>query len=488
LGVPIFFYDLGAYSVVSGDEAFYQCVAIRMWESGDWFTVHFADRDWVFLMNSALPFWARTLLIGVLGDNLWSMRLLSACFGLLSVLMTYALARRALPRWGAFLSAFLLMTSFQFVYLHGARTGELDAIVVFVFVWIVREFLVSVEESRSFLRHHLALATLLALKLPLVLFPLVIELVYFAVAARDRPHFRRWIRSLWIASLGLAWVALQAFEDPAGFRYVVARMLKEASRHSAPLEYYAGVVFFGLFPQILLVPYALVLACRSDVDGRRLRTIATIASVVVLAGFTAVGKKFPWYVLPAYPFLSILVGDWIRTEGRAPRRWVLPVLAVAAVAAFAIRFEWPSWFPRVARLFVVPDPELHGGAAWLLPLAAFGLMLAPWGRRLAIRRLVMAACVGAVVVAALARTLEPLPDLRHVSTEERLASDLAGRLQRGEHIAFPFELPPAPEALLRYYFEPYFRVEVSNRRAGHGARGCRLVGPRDFQHAAPPES
>src|SRR5262245_2899254 len=88
LCLPVFFWGLGRYGIVNQDEAFYQAVAERMVQSGDWLRLDFRGEPRFFdsFLNSPLPHWLRAALIALFGSNLWTMRVLSAAAGAGSVL------------------------------------------------------------------------------------------------------------------------------------------------------------------------------------------------------------------------------------------------------------------------------------------------------------------------------------------------------------------------------------------------------------------
>ena len=109
LCVPVILVGLGSYSVVNGDEAVYHAIAARMVESGNWFALEFKGEPRIYdtLMNAPLQYWARAALISVFGDNTWTMRILSALFGVATVLVTYRLVLIVSDRRAAFLSGLI---------------------------------------------------------------------------------------------------------------------------------------------------------------------------------------------------------------------------------------------------------------------------------------------------------------------------------------------------------------------------------------------
>ena len=197
LSVPVIFYGLGDYGLVNGDEGVYHSISRNMLESGNWWRLEFTGEHRVYdtFMNSPLQYWLRGNVIRVLGDNYWSMRISSAVFAWLSVLALFTLVWwMATPR-AAFLAALAQLTTFQFIYQHGARTGELEPFVCFLLIAAALTFLRGIFEGRSFALHVLCIGLLANFKMPLVILPLLADLAFFAVASEHRPHLRRCDRS-----------------------------------------------------------------------------------------------------------------------------------------------------------------------------------------------------------------------------------------------------------------------------------------------------
>ena len=186
------FVGLDRYGIVNVDEGIYHGIAERMVETGDWLHLDFRGERRVYdtFMNAPLHYWGRASLIAAFGSNGFTMRALSALFGVLTVLASYGLGCRLVGRRAGLLGAVVLLTSFQFLYIHGARTGELDTMATFLVVMICWTFLRSVEGDKSFVPHHLALAALGMTKMPLVILPVLAELVWLAFHPGERRHCR----------------------------------------------------------------------------------------------------------------------------------------------------------------------------------------------------------------------------------------------------------------------------------------------------------
>ena len=86
LAVPVIFVDLGRYSPVNMDELVYHGIARHMVDSGDFTRLHYfgETRPYDAVMNAPIFYWGKAVVIAAVGDGWWSMRILSAAFGLFS--------------------------------------------------------------------------------------------------------------------------------------------------------------------------------------------------------------------------------------------------------------------------------------------------------------------------------------------------------------------------------------------------------------------
>lgn len=493
LSAAFLFVGLGRYGVVNGDEAIYHGIAERMVETGDLLTLDFRGERRVYdtFMNAPLHYWARAGLIAVFGSSHVTMRALSALFGVLSVVATFALGRRLAGRSAGVWAAAVQLTTYQFVYLHGARTGELDTLVTFLVVATCLAFLRGVQDGRSFLPHHLLAAALLMTKLPLVALPVAAELLWLARRPGDARHLSRYLRAgLVVLPLALLWHGAQAIRLHEQVGPVLLAMLGQASGHRATdgphlgalgnARFYAGVLLHGALPWSAAYPFAALATLRPGAAAGR-RT-ALLWACVVLVFFCLVSKHFPWYLMPAYPFLSVLVGAWLADLSRADATArlgagrLLPGLGMGAVAAallwirvdlganpFAelallIPMEWSS--RRV--LGVGATAAIAGiGALWAAFWIARGARL-PDGLR---RGIGWGFALGLLGYAGLRVTL-PLAHLGHPSELDRIHRQLHAARRAGAPLDYPIRLGVQPPQIARFLFGEDFEIVPRPTRAG----------------------
>ncbi len=485
LSLPIIFYGLGGYSLVSGDEGFYHYVAREMVRSGDWFNLRFVGETQLYetFLNAPLHYWMKAALIGLFGDSYWTMRLLAALFGLLSVLVTYRLTTYLANRTAGLLASVIHLTTFQFIYWHSARTGELEPLVTFVIGLAAYLFLRSLETGRGFLGHHLCLVLLVNLKLPLVLLPLLAESAFFLVMPKWRHRCRDWILAgLPLVPLAFLWHGYQAARHWSEFGGILGEFASNA--RGAPgdgdgrgavlvrhLRYYGSWMWRGAFPYVLVYPIALFAVLRSGGGtwARARWTFIALQLFTIVAFYVAITKRLAWYLIPCFPFLSAAAGAWFERL-RHGRHGLPTILAIAGVLAAVAWIDFPvaGLNPFSANVRWSSEIEtswrsvLGVGAAVGVPLTLAALALAQIaGRAAAPAR--TAACSTALLACALvaiaaARTLAPLKYVHHQSEMARLRESLTRTLASGGSLSYPIAVREPGILKAKYFFGDEFEV------------------------------
>ncbi|MEE9606626.1 MAG: glycosyltransferase family 39 protein [Myxococcota bacterium] len=484
LAIPVILVGLGSYSVVNGDEALYHGVAQEMVDSGNWLRIEFRGEHRVYdtFVNAPLQYWVRAALISIFGSNYWTMRILSALFGIATVLTSYRLALYLADRRAAFLAGLVLLTTFHFVFIHSARTGELETLVAFFITLSAYLFLRGLEEGRGFISHHLCLIALLNLKSPLVLLPLITELVVFAVLPVYRAHFARWARSAaLVLPLGLVWHVGNALALWDPFREVTDVVLGQAfagphwsARLAWNARYYGSTLLFAAFPYVLVYPLAIAGVFRAAAPGqeRRRWLVVGLFAATVAVFFLALEKQLRHYIIPLYPFLSVFVGGWLaRLSGRRLGPIGALYLGLAGAALLAMDVRLTTFNPFATRSFELPlgvrwrSPPGLGAAAGVALSGALGaallIGLARWqASRRALPTLIAAALLGVGLV----RVAMPLRHLGHQTEMALLRERLDEARRVGEPIAFPIEIAESGPWRALFYFGRDFRVVAKGRR------------------------
>jgi hypothetical protein len=212
-----------------------------------------------------------------------------------------------------------------------------------------------------------------------------------------------------------------------------------------------------------------VLLSRRALPRRFARRVLALYPVVVIGFFTVVAKHFPWYVIPAYPFLCALLGIWLERLRRTAHGH-RAVLAAALILALllSVRVDVRSFNPFAHRA-MVSDPRV----GWRMPdaispavgLPALTLALAGllYGGRALLRTrypgTLAYGLTGLLVGMAACRTLYPLKHTDYQSEMERLRHDLSAARAAGEIPRYPIPVTEPGVYKVIYYFGDDFRIQ-----------------------------
>ncbi len=324
LAALLIFPGLGAGSLHNRDEARHALVAENILGDGDWLTLHHEDAP--YFNKAPLKFWLTALTFRLGGVNAWTARLWSALFAWGAVVVTGLLGARLYDRRTGLLAAFILATSTQFLYSHCARTGELDS--ALLFFWTLACLLV-VAGTRHRLLFYLGCAAVglcgMVKHLGFVPELLLILGLWLGLGGHWRAlGATTLLRGLGIVLLvALPWHAWEYVRHGAAFidtyfgREMIYRSIEYGN--TRPDErFFLVVLKDGLFPWSLLLPLAIWRLTRTRAPlALRPALLPALWSAIVIVLITASRVKLPWYVLPAYPALALLLARFVSTE------WVL---------------------------------------------------------------------------------------------------------------------------------------------------------------------
>ncbi|MHB8079206.1 MAG: ArnT family glycosyltransferase [Candidatus Krumholzibacteriia bacterium] len=292
-----------------------------------------------------MKFWLTALAFRVGGVNAWTARLWSALFAWGAVVVTGLLGARLYDRRTGLLAAFILVTSTQFLYSHCARSGELDS--ALLFCWTLACLLIVAGLRRRPLFYlGCAAVGLCGMVKHLGLVPELLLILGLWLGAGGQ-----WralgagalLRGLGVVLLvALPWHVWEYLRYGAAFldiyfgREMIYRGLQYGNtRHDA--GYFLVVLKDGLFPWSLLLPAAVWRLTRTRAPlPLRPGLLPAVWSVVVIVLVTISRVKLPWYVLPAYPALALLLARFVATEWAARPTRPLDALMAATWLVIAL--------------------------------------------------------------------------------------------------------------------------------------------------------
>src|SRR5260221_153035 len=178
------------------------------------------------------------------------------------------------------------------------------------------------------------------------------------------------------ASLFLAiaapWFILASLANPEFFRFFFIhehfeRFLPREHDRYQPFWYFIPVLLLGILPWLVGLFPALRLAwTRSAAAGFHTQRFLLLWCAVVLVFFSASNSKLASYILPFFPALSLLVGNYLCS---APRRVLLAQAVLASLLGIAVALASPQAVRFASES--LPSQLVGGYVPWIAAARAF---------------------------------------------------------------------------------------------------------------------
>jgi len=371
------FWNLGNSRFWDQDEGYYASVAAEMFDRSDWVVPTFNQE--LFAHKPPMMYWGMLTGFELFGRNELGARWMSAIFGALTILLTYWLGRRLFnPKAGLF-AALALASSFMFTVVSRSATADVHLaffVLLSICLWC-RDAFPAHGEMLQIAGNELRIrwstwtavyaATALAVlsKGPIgVAFPItILGIVHWweRVSAQSKIHNPDSNKTAWTPLLkaGLSplnmvssvvamrpitaivmiviiagpwFIAMQRQTDGAFLAEFLGvhhlnRFSQPMDNHSGPIFYYLIACLVGLYPwTAFALPTAIAWFRKNEwIDRRRAHLLLSVWVAVYLGVFSIASTKLPNYVIPAYPALALIIGNyfssWGGLEGQWERRW-----------------------------------------------------------------------------------------------------------------------------------------------------------------------
>lgn len=374
LGALLFFAGLGTGSLRDFDEAIYAQVARELAEGGDPLALTANGVPWFH--KPPLAIWATAILYRLFGVGEGTARAVSAMSGLITVLLVYILGRRHFGYETALAGAFVLLSTPHFV--EYSKLGMLDVPLTLAVTTALLAWMRAETDQRWYVVAGAALGAGVMIKgMAAVVIP-VAATAHLLVSG----SFSR-LRSPWLWT-GLAvaaavclpwhiqqwWVHGDAFLGEYLGYHVIERIQRPLEGHEGGRFYYLAELLKNQLPWSLPLLPALPWSLRELWRSRRSPLSLPLCwAGAVLTLYTPVATKISWYLMPAYPAVSLLVGAWLVHVVPCRRFGRLLGVLVAMVILLPVhesRVRDLDWRPEVAALARQAAAGMPAGEALLL--------------------------------------------------------------------------------------------------------------------------
>lgn len=310
-------WKLGAGSLAAWDEAIYAQVSKEILSDRDWLTLHWAYQPW--FEKPPLFMWITAIFYRLFGVSEFWARVPSALSGITLVVLTYSIGKLAYSKRVGILAGVILLTCYQFISF--ARFGTMEVMLA-LFVYLAIYGYLRLKDGKQEWWYLVWCSCAVALMVKGaggIVAPgaIVLALVFdrrFKAAIQSK-HF--WLGLLTALLIVAPWHILMyvryghAFIDEYLGYHVIARSTRTLEGHASSYFYFVGRLLDGFFPWVLLTPFAVVAFVREKVRGRSQSWILPLLTLLVFGVYTLISTRRPWYIVPIYPALSIIIAAFL---------------------------------------------------------------------------------------------------------------------------------------------------------------------------------
>ncbi len=381
LFLVVWFYALGARTLVPSDEGRYAEMAREMSATGDWITPRLDALK--YFEKPPLQTWMNALTFEVFGLGEWQARLWSGLCGLLGIALVFHAGRRVFNPWVGTTAGIVLASSFWWAGLSHINVLDMGLSGMMTLT-LCGMLLAQRDDATDSERRNwmwvswagMALAFLSKGPIGIVLPGAV--LVLYTLISRD---WKLWARLHLVSGLILffviaaPWFVLVAMKNPEHpyFFFIVQnfqRFTSPIANRPGPIYYFVPMLVAGIVPWIGLLLQSLWAGRNEDAPTRfRPKLLLLLWAGFIFFFFSISSSKLPHYILPIFPALALLIACHLQQASARSWNIAAGLLALIALAGFTV-------VPRLPH-FGHEAQEIAGYTAtqpWVI--AACGVMLA----------------------------------------------------------------------------------------------------------------
>ncbi|MBC3928517.1 glycosyltransferase family 39 protein [Undibacterium sp. CY21W] len=382
----IWFYMLGARTLVPTDEGRYAEMGREMLATGDWITLRLNGIK--YFEKPPLQNWMNALTFAVFGLGDWQARLWTGLCGLIGVASVAYTGNKLFSRRVGIIAALVLGSSFYWAGM--GHVNSLDMGLSGMMVLCMCGLLVGQRDGVSDTERRnamlvcwagMALATMSKGLIGFVLPGAV--LVIYTLLTRDwalwaRLHMGKGL--ILFFAITAPWFILIALKNPEHPHFFFIhehfqRFTSGVHNRGGAWYYFFPFLLLGIVPWLGVLLQGLWTGVKEQSRGFQPRKLLLVWAVFFFFFFSISGSKLPGYILPIFPALALLIAFYVdQCQARA--------LKIAAILFALLGLTGLLFVNKAAGLGsnAFEIPLYQGYAAWLYVAAGLTLLggLAAW--------------------------------------------------------------------------------------------------------------
>lgn len=383
----IWFYMLGARTLVPTDEGRYAEMAREMVATGDWITQRLNGIK--YFEKPPLQNWMNALTFSLFGLGDWQARLWTGLCGLIGILAASYTAYKIYSRRVAISTALILGSSFYWAAMGHINTLDmgLSGMMTLALCGLLlaqRDGASDKEQRNGMLLcwAGMALATMSKGLIGFVLPGAV--LVLYTIWTRDlglwlRLHMGKGL--LLFFAITVPWFILvwQANPEHPQFFFIhehFQRFTSTVHKRGGAWYYFFPLLIIGIVPWLGLLLQSLLASVRKEQSQFQVKKMLTIWAVFIFFFFSVSGSKLPSYILPIFPALAILIACQLEKISVMSLRLNAGLLTLIGVASLVFTpkiagiakapYELPFYEAMIPWAYAAATIALVGGLVGIL--------------------------------------------------------------------------------------------------------------------------
>ncbi|MEN3295110.1 MAG: hypothetical protein V7642_4363 [Burkholderiales bacterium] len=376
----IWFYALGARTLVPTDEGRYAEMAREMAASGDFITPRLNGIK--YFEKPPLQYWMNALTFKAFGLGEWQARLWTGLCGLFGVVLTAYAGRRLFGERVGFTAGVVLGSSFLWAAMSHVNTLDMGLAAMMNLalcgLLLSQRHDATASEQRRWMVlcwAGMALAVLSKGLIGVVLPGAV--LVLYTIASRDWAIWKRLHLGLGLLvffAITAPWFVLVSAENSEFARFFFIhehfqRFTSNVHHREGEWYYFIPILILGIVPWLGVLPQSLWHGRRDAKSiGFQPKKMLLIWAVFIFFFFSVSGSKLPSYILPIGPALALLIACYLET---ATHKAIVAAASLLGSSA-AVGLLFVSRIPGMAKA-AYEAPLYQAYAPWVTGAAIVAL-------------------------------------------------------------------------------------------------------------------
>ncbi|RJG06320.1 glycosyltransferase family 39 protein [Noviherbaspirillum cavernae] len=376
----VWFYGLGARTLIPSDEGRYAEMGREMAATGDWITLRLNGIK--YFEKPPLQTWMNALTFKVFGLGEWQARLWTGLCGLLGIVLVAHTGRRLFGERIGFFAGTVLATCFMWAGLGHFNSLDMGLAgmmtIALCSLLIAQRDDATARERRNWMLLCWAGMALSALSKGLIGIVLPgAALVLYTLISRDwaiwkRLHFGAGL--LVFFAITTPWFVLISLKNPEfpHFFFIhehFQRFTSKVHHREGPWHYFIPFLLLGIFPWLGVLAQSLWHGRRDSSQTFQPKTMLLVWSVFIFFFFSISGSKLPAYILPIFPALALLVACYLDKASFKNIAATAGLLALAGAIGLALASKVPALAKNPFEI-----PLFQSYIPWVFAAAAIGLI------------------------------------------------------------------------------------------------------------------